>query len=641
MVSTRTVILALVAGLAIGITLPTAQADSFDEVQNSTDHGYENGTMGVAFSLDKDQHDGDGFSNGVSLNNSREVPFSHGEGSKNTTGPPENKTTLSWVSVGNSTDITYTAPPDTYQDWNRHEISNFSVGGDDTSRYPAKADTVDGKWIRDAHSTKFWVSPSTRAHLSDDQTVLYTAKEGTVYGIVDYRVVSPPDDTDGSDGVKKERSLVSHSIENVCLIQGLTTDQIESKSDPCDDSLFVVAEETENLTHPSIEYQDDATGNRTYHLVAEISSEIEVVTHVEEDYEDCTRSVKPDGSITTNCVTKTHFVKDDTSTISDKTITTDRWEARIYDTQGFTVATTQRDNGTLVHAVSRNYPWAGINVSGTRFSTDWRFYTHRSPGWDEVTTASNGGSSTTSEFETVPVKTYAYPSTQGTTRISHSDTEKVFLSGRFRGENRTSPVSRVNESVAVSIAMNNSAATTPSYQPLRAVQIHSYSQNIENVQMRGLVRGESLNISRTANSFEAENKETEMTASVLDSNETHVVVNITLQTTDGDPVDLRKREGEIVLPNGDSVVTDQDGSISVVFEGPHNGRVNFEPGVWYGRDVAYESSYARYSAPGPLTSVNGFIAVFLSLMSVFGPVLGTLYLLDGTVGIDTWPPHRK
>lgn len=609
----RILVVLLFASATIGIATPIAQADSFDDLQNSTDHGYENGSMRVAFSLDTDP--------GGNISTST-APLS---------------------AIGQETDITYTSPPDDYHRWNENEISNFSVGERDTSRYPEGADTVDGRWIRDAHITKFWHKPSTTVHLSKGQTVQYASNEGVVYGAVDYRVPGPPDDNDGSDGVKKERSYSGDKIESVCLVYGLETSQIKSKDDPCSDNQFVLNEETDDLSHPSIEFKDEGTGNRTYHLVAKVTTEVEVVTKVEEEYEDCTTTRHSNGSIDTDCVPKTRWVVDDTTTVQDEVIVADAWDVRLYDNTSFTVATTDRDNSTVIHARSQGQPWAGLTVDGVQYTTNWRFYTRRDTGWDSVTEASNTGSTTSTEYQTVPVKTYAFPSSRGMTRLSDPGVDKVYHKETKYGENRSSPIGSLHENVNFTIAANNTTAATPSYQQVRTIQVASEKGENSSIEMAGIVHGESRDSSTFGTALSAESVETDLSASVVEANETHVALNITLTTVDGNPIDLQSRRGagKIILPTGQEIRTDGDGTVKVVFNGSNAGLVRFEPGTWYGRDTAYESSMDRYADVSTFTTVDGFLALILSFVSIFGPVLGALYLMDGLVGIDTWPPVRK
>lgn len=639
----RTVTVLLVVGLAAGSLIPVAHADSFDGLQNSTEHGYENGTMGVAFSLDEDvpaNHSGS-----RQYDSETGVNFVDYDGSDSS----ESETaSVPFNSIGNHTDVTYNTPPDTYHNWNRYEISNFSVGDSDTSRYPDSAETVDDEWVRDAHSTKFWHAPSTMVRLSNERTVQYIPESGTVYGVVDYRLKSPADDRDGGDGVKVFRTIDSHTIESVCLIEGRTEGQIKSDSDPCDSEQYVLGEETENMSHPSIQYTSRGPSNeeRTYHLVADIHTEIEVVKWVEVEYEDCTTKIKQDGSIVTDCVTKTKFEKDDTSIVEKDTITTDSWDVRVYDTSNFQVSQSEEENRTSIWAESKGQPWAGLNVSGTQFSTGWRFYTRRATGWDTVTTASTDNGKSSTQFKTVPVKTYAYPSARGSSRVSQTTTQKVYLEDTLKGESRSSPTSTVDENVTVEIAQNDPGASQPHYNQTRGLQVTAYGADTSEVEMTGIVYGERKLVSKTALTRSVDQKKTELSASVIESNNTHVALNITLQTGSGEPINLVSRNsrgrdgGAVRLPNGDSVLTDEDGTVTAVFKGPASGTVRFEPASWRGQSVAYERSTARYSE-APFTSVQGVITLFLSLFAVTGPVLTTMYLLDGVAGVDTWPPHKR
>ncbi|RLM94338.1 hypothetical protein [Haloarcula sp. Atlit-7R] len=639
----RTVTVVVIAGVAIGSLVPVAQADSFDGLQNSTEHGYENGTMGVAFSLDQDvpanhsssrQYDGD-----------TGVYFADYDGSGNSeSGPP----LPPFNSIGNHTDVTYNTPPDTYHNWNRYEVSNFSVGDSDTSRYPSSAETVDDEWVQDAHSTKFWHAPSTTVRLSNEKTVQYIPESGTVYGVVDYRLKSPVDDRDGGDGVKVYRTIDSHKIESVCLIEGRTEQQIKSDPDPCSEDQYVLGKETSNMSHPSIEYtaRGASTEERTYHLVADIHTEIEVVRWVEVEYEVCNRKIKPDGSIVTICTPKTKFEKEDTSIVEKDTITTDSWDIKVYDTSNFQVSRSTDENKTEIWAESKGQPWAGLNVSGTQFSTGWRFYTRRDTGWDTVTTTSTDDGSSSTRFETVPVKTYAYPSSRGTSRVSQSPTQKVFLEGTLDGKSRSSPTSTIDDNVSVDVAKNNSQAFQPHYNQTRGLQVKALGRGANQMEMAGIVHGEQKLVSETALTRTVEQKESELSVSVIEANGTHVALNITLQTLEGEPINLVSRNsrgrdgGAIHLPNGDSVLTGENGRVTVTFEGPASGTVRFKPASWRGQSVAYESSIARYSV-APFTSVEGVITLFLSLFAVTGPVLVTMYLLDDVAGIDTWPPHKR
>jgi len=154
--------------------------------------------------------------------------------------------------VANGTDVTFKRPPDTAATWTRNDFEDLDAGEAETAVHPPHADLEDGVFIEDAHATIFAVQPSTRGHLESGETPLYIAPNGTLRGLVDYRVrVS---DGNSSQNTTTEWSLTDHEI-----------DEVRMKMDG-----ETITEQDGSQT-PALDYQLEDGGRTTLTLEAEIT----------------------------------------------------------------------------------------------------------------------------------------------------------------------------------------------------------------------------------------------------------------------------------------------------------------------------------------------------------------------------------
>ncbi|WP_244510039.1 hypothetical protein [Halogranum gelatinilyticum] len=291
-----------------------------------------------------------GEDNGLSQNESATVWSRDAD-----TGVPENSQT-GVEAVAAATDISFKRPPATAATWTRNDFTDLRPGGVRESVYPPHADTRNGTYIADAHATTFAVQPSTRAHIASGETPLYIAPNGTVRGLVDYRIR----ETMGNQSL----SVVSHEVTAVRVLR-------EGR----------VIDEVSDTQTPTLTYGELSGGPTTLTLEADIRVRVETTGGNE--------SVE-------------------TLTISDSQSVT------VYDLDAVGSAATY-PNGKTEIAVFQPLPWQGYVLDGMsdhRVRGVWRFYTARNPQWDRVVRA-NAGGTTVEHSDAHPVYVHAYPSRIG------------------------------------------------------------------------------------------------------------------------------------------------------------------------------------------------------------------------------------
>lgn len=609
--------------------------ENISELRNTSAHGYNVSVLRPAFSLDSES--GDLVINTTSdyrtyINNSES-----GEVLYNLS---TNRTTALGI-MGLANDVSYDTPPSGYEEWNDAELTNISRTDGSSSTYPEGAELYDGTWIRDAHVTRFRQSPSTLVQYNESHTVMYSGQEGNVTALVDYRMTSPSDDTDGSDGERIYRSTQSHSIEDVCLLENVDPGEATAVGgdNPCDESYGYVVGVADNVTHPQIEYDNtNSIGEtNTYYLVAVIEAEVEVTTEVQESYQDCEVV-----NGTEQCTSSTRWVTEDVSTETDQVLAQDTWDTRVYDPSDIIIGRTPdggnryQEDQTELYVYTDGQPMAGLNISGTQITTPWRFYTQRGTEWDTLTTASNNGSTSEEYLGAVPIRTYAYPS-RNSLALTNSTGGNVSIAETTFGEEREAP--ELDDSVTFEAATVGDGSDNYSHIEAFRVQVGSYDLN--DIRLVGMVAGADLDSTESDFIINTTREETNLTVTPVDSNTTHIGLHINLTTEDGDPIYLGGdvNDGVIRLENGRTVETNESGEAYVIIEGDQFGSATYEPEDWYGKEVAYKSSYDTYAGDYEMSATvlyrflwEGAVLFFIC----FFP----FYLLDQFPGFNTWPPWK-
>jgi len=532
-----------------------------------------------------------------------------------------------------ATDVTYGHPVSTYEHWNQEEHAEFTAGGEDTSRYPQQATRYDGRIIHDAHITRFTHTPSTVAYY-DNQTVRYSAPNGTVRGVVDYRVTEPADDERPQVEVDrydtyKERSLIGHSIESVCLIREEKRGQITADDEPCS-SIWTIGTGSPG-PRPEIEYEDTPRRSATnYTLVAVIEADIEIRV----------RQFRPSDDEYTES-----WPVVDTYTITDRVVATDQWETIPYELQR--TAFSQTDNsGTRyendragVYVEPPDQPWAGIVVDDTYISSEWRFYSHRDTGWDTTITTTNSGDTATAEYDTVPIQQHAVPGPHGVSIQQPPEGSDIAVADVQRGGERTIPAAASHENLSVGIAGNQSQSLPRNYSRVSSVTIQGENIDFNNVTVKGPVNGTQKRATTAALRFEPTRKDSNLTARVVDTNATHVAVEIKLVDEDGSPIPLgNTNKGVIRLPTNETIQTNRTGYARVVIENYTSGTITYEPETWHGKTSAYKPSQAQYVAYPALRSQEVVFEWIAGLLIGSLPILLPWYYIRKYENMGNWVP---
>lgn len=534
-----------------------------------------------------------------------------------------------------ATDTVYTKPRTYFRDWNKREHTNFSAGGESASRHPKSAKLYDGRWIRDAHATRFRHYPSTIGYY-DNETARYSGQDGVVRGVIDYRIKQPNDEEKPGSPNNLEtvynRELKDHSIKSVCLIRKLERSQIVDRDPVCRDDAWVIGS-TSPSSNPAIEYTDHASGvETTYTLVAviETSVEVEIEQYVDDDDDD---EYDPEWEIV------------DTYTATDTVIATDQWETTPYGYQG-TAYSQAEDSGNLyednrsgVYIEPPEQPWAGVEVDDAYISSEWRFFSHRNTGWDTITKTTNSGGESTVSYETVPIQKFAVPSPYGVTLQQPRNGSSISVEGVERGEERTIPAEASKENLKVEIAGDQSKPLPRNYSRVSGITVQGENIGFENITAQGAVNGSESEAADAPLRFAVERKDSNLTVRVDEVNRTHVAVNIWLYDEDGEPIALgNTHRGVIRLPSNRTVQTNRTGQARVVIENRTTGRIYYEPEGWQGKTVAYKASSDIYKAYPALRSQEAVFTWVAGLIMVSLPIVLPWYYIKQYEDLGEWVP---
>ncbi len=470
--------------------------------------------------------------------------------------------------LANGTDITFTRPPATAATWTRNDFADLEAGGSDTSVHPRHASLEDGVFIEDAHATVFAVQPSTRGHLESGDTPLYIAPNGTMRGLVDYRVRVPNGSSSGNTTI--EWSLASNEVEEVRLQK---------------DGETIV--ERDGSHTPALDYQieDDWSANLT--LEAEISVRLKKTTRID-------RGDETDVEVT---------YRTESLNVSDSIA------VEIYDLSAYPYYA-EYPNGDAGVAIFQSRPWQGYTLTengSARVRGVWRFYTARNSNWDTLV-RSNRTDSATVESDAIPVYVHAYPSRIGPRAEPVRDGPEIIDTW---GIDRPSPVGTLGENINIDI-VNQSYTTTYGV----AVRAENVDRNA--LQVAGIVRGVNASIVAPDASSERQLRRSNLTVEVLQQNESQATLRIELRDNEtGAPIVLsdpdrrypiggNTRNGYITIAE-QRVETNASGVAIVTIDKPGIYTARYHPGSWLGHDPAYVSATAT-ARWHPLGTIDGWFA---------------------------------
>lgn len=474
--------------------------------------------------------------------------------------------------VANGTDITFTRPPATAATWTRNDFRGLTAGDADTAVHPPHADLADSTMIKDAHATIFGVHPSTRGHLGGGEEPVYVAPNGTLRGLVDYRVRVPDDQSVGSTTV--EWSLADHSVETVRLKQDGE----------------VIAEQAGTQT-PSIAYQIDDAWNATLTLEAEIRVRLK-------------RTVKPGPTSD-----RTIGISYETDTIA----VSDSLSVDVY-TLAASVYYAEYPNGDDGVAVFQSRPWQGtiLTTDGTRRVRGvWRFYTARDPNWDTLVRTTRTDQ-TTVESAAIPVYVHTYPSRIGPRTEPVRDGPTLIDTW---GAPRPSPATRLGENISIDVV-------TQPYTPTYGTAIRATDVDRDALQITGIVRGVTASLDQQPRSAERQLRASDLSMEVtsqshsqatltLELRERHTEAPIALTGDRRDPIGNDSHAGYITVVD-QRVRTNASGIAQVTVAEPGIYTATYHPGPWLSHTPAYvsDSATARWH---PLGTLDGWVALVFNV----------------------------
>ena len=487
--------------------------------------------------------------------------------------------------LANGTDITFTRPPATAATWTRNDFADLDAGGPDTSTYPPHASLEDGTFIDDAHATIFAVTPSTRGHLDAGETSLYIAPNGTVRGLVDYRVRVPIGNETGNQTV--DWALVSHEIENTRLkIDGITVAS------------------TAGTHTPELQYQTTHSWGANLTLEANISVRLKKTVET---------TVGGEPETTVNYRTETRTVSDTLDT-------------EIYDLAAYPYYA-QYPNGDTGVAIFQSRPWQGYTLTdegSSRVRGVWRFYTARNTNWDTLVT-STGTSTTTTQSDAIPVRVHAYPSQIGPRAEPVRDGPNIIDTW---GTERASPRRTIGENVTVEVV-------NESYTPTYGLAVRAETVDREALRVGGIVRGVNATIVDPQVGSARQLRESNLSVELVSQTTSNATLRVELRdnqtgapiASNGSdrqyPIGGSSHSGYITV--GDQrVETNESGVAVVTLDEPGIYTVRYHPGTWLGNDPAYvgDTASVRWH---PLGTLEGWVAFVFEVGWQAIPFVVTFY----------------
>lgn len=474
---------------------------------------------------------------------------------------PGEDTTVHELATG--TELTFTEPPGLAGRWNRYAYEQYRPGGTDVSVHPEGAYTHSYSYIEDAHATIFSMQPSTRTYVGPDDERLYVAPNGTLRGVVDYRV-DVPEDSDSGGGSTTYR-LVDHGIEEVRFY--------------VDDEVVATAAGTHR---PAFEY-DLAFDADSLKLEAKVEATIKKTVRP-----------PPDSDRSTRTYTYNVWIEIWNS-----------YEIEVYDVEAG-VDRVRYPDGDEGVAITQSQPWQGYTLDSAgdaEIRGIWRFFLARRPAWGWLV-ESTGRGTTPRESHALPVTVSAYPSVMAP-RAKPEGGEPTIL--RTWGPTRETPKPELPETVAVGVVEAN-------YTETYGIAVRTDGIDPDDVTLHGIINGVDAG-AQTLFDEPRHIRETELSARIVEETDTEATVQLTLEDADtGEPIDLdadgastfsNARSGYLEI-DGRRVRTDEDGEATVRLTDPGVYEARYEPTHWLDAPWAYAGSTATVRWHPLATPTNWF-----------------------------------
>jgi hypothetical protein len=556
--------LLLLLGLLAVLVVVTAAGPTAAHPPNSTDHNVSNESFHGLWSGDED-----------AVGDDATIPNGSGR-----------------EQLAAGTDIPYDSPPVAVEQWNRGDHREFPETDASVSIHPPTANLTDERFIKDAYAQIFAIQPSTRARISPTKQPFYVASNGTLRGVVDYRVAVP--ETSVSGDRRTEWSLSGHRVTNTTLfVDG--TPEVRGGG-----------------THtPVLEYRlGNAVGiDHRLGLRATVSAQ------VERQIEKCTERNETEGC--------SNWTINATETFTEQVTITASQQVTEYNLEvsGFVGRYPDGDLGLVVY---KNQPWLGYRVPDGEVRGIWRFYSARDTEWDRLVHSTREGDQVTNS-PAHPLQVNAYPIATGPTA---TPARNVTLLGTY-GETVAPPT--LPDNVRLDL---KEEPYTASYGIAARVET---SKPLETVQARGLVRG--VTVTRSMDAFSrVPIRESNLTLQILNQTEETVVIRAHLRDNQtGTAIATDQRDGTLVI-GGQRANTTLSGTVTVTVNRPLGGvSARYEPGDWWANKVGYTASTDTVALQGSTLALISRLFTLLIPVVLF---LLAVYLIDRITRWNIWPPWR-
>lgn len=489
--------------------------------------------------------------------------------------------------LANTTDIPFSQPPEAAGTWNRENFPTYTPGGADTSVHPAGASLADGVYIKDAFTSIYATTPSTRLH-RDSGTTQYIAPSGTVRAVSDYRVVTPPADQDGPR--RSQHSISNHRIDHIGLrANGQLLDTASS--------------------HRAALSYANLSGSRTLTVTATITADVQTVTRECSQWNTTTATCTGSWTQTSD----THLVSRTVSTTTDATV------ANMNAYAGSSVAFSTRNEaaGAVVHTPT---PWTALTVGdGARAHSTWQFYTATTPSWQPLE-ASTATETSRTHSRARPLQVHAYPSRETAYIPSEATTANPGIEiAAAWGETQAGP--ELPSPIDI-----EPAATYTNTESIALTTDTLTQQSFTDVTVSGIVAGHSttfpLEDQRTV-------RETSLAVNVREQNATHAVVDATVTAAaNGDPVTT----GAVTI-HGQRVSLNETGQAVVTLNDPPLlVDATYTPQAWWRTPQPYSQASTTAKAKSSVPGIRHFIDLGVVTVLWFLPVGALVGGLDYVTG---------
>lgn len=542
--------------------------------------------------------------------------------------------------LGAISDIPLDRPPEAVEQWNRGEHREFPSTDHTRSIHPRDASLQEGEFLTDAYAAIVAVQPSTRARLTRGSHPLYIAPNGTLRGVVDYRVTVPEAST--SPDRRVTYALAGHRVTDTRLL--------------VDGEREALAGGTQT---PTLAYEGLASrGDRSRQLTIEAT----ITATIRETVRTCTERAPGNETTTPNGLTGGPTLGTPVSNTSssastatatatptatngsthdspgecldwDRSVSFETDTLTVRDSVAVTVYTlsvsgyrTSYPDGDFGVMAYKNSPWLGYAGPDGTVRGVWRFYAARDPDWDDLLTRTASGT-TVSHSPVHPLQVHAYPIETGPS----PDPRETTTITAVQGEQLSPPTLPAGVDLDVV-----EEPYTGSYSV--GARIDTSEHALDSLTATGLVRGVETTFSQAYFATIPFNRST-LSVTILNRSAATTTVELSLRDeATKEPIETRTRDGYLLL-GSQRLNTTADGTVTATVAATASGlSARYVPGPWWRHLTAYTGSSAVVYEGGALL---GLLSVVYQASIPIGTLLVGVFLIARITGWDIWPPWGR